>query len=203
MDLSKTILGQILQVFRSEGIERYSEQELKEKLGIPKQDYNSMFSSKADMVQQVVQYDLQEQERRDQELLRYARNPVEEIMLLLQNGIKDLQSISPAYIMDLQQQHPQVWQMCMNHLSTYNYDLNLGVINKGVVQGYFRKDINLQLVTTIILEQFNLIINPQVFPPDRFDLGEVFRSIYLYYVRGLCTEKGSKLADEYFAKNNI
>jgi hypothetical protein len=71
------------------------------------------------------------------------------------------------------------------------------------VQGYFRKDINLQLVTKIILEQFNLIINPHVFPPDRYDMGEVFRSIYLYYVRGLCTDKGSKLAEEYFSKSNI
>ncbi|OKL40871.1 hypothetical protein [Pontibacter flavimaris] len=203
MGIPETILGQLVQVFKSEGIERHTEEELMERLGIQQSDYNALFSGKADMVRQVVQHDLYLGEQRDQELLQSARNPVEEIILLLLHGIKELQAISPAYIYDMQQYHPQVWQLCLDHLNSYNHDLNFGVLNKGVVQGYFRKDINLQLVTKIILEQFNLIINPHVFPPDRYDMGEVFRSIYLYYVRGLCTDKGSRLAEEYFSKNNI
>ncbi|MCX2740625.1 TetR/AcrR family transcriptional regulator [Pontibacter anaerobius] len=203
MVLPETILGQILQIFRSEGIERHSEGELIERLGIDEDDYNALFTSKADMVQKVIRYDLELSEQRDKELLQHAENPVEEIFLLLLNGIKELRSISPAYIIDMQQYYPQVWQMCLDHLNSYNHDLNYTVINKGVVQGYFRKDINLQLVTKIILEQFNMIINPVVFPPDRYDMGEVFRSVYLYYVRGLCTDQGSRLAENYFSRNNI
>lgn len=203
MTLSETILGQLLQVFRTEGIMHNSEQELIERLRIPEHEFNAMFSSMEDLVQQVVQHDFQVQEERDRVLLSYAQNPVEEIILVLQNGIKEMNTINPAYILDLQQHFPQAWQMVLGHLGTYNHDLNFGIINNGIVQGYFRKDINLQLVVKIILEQFNMLVNPTIFPPDRFDLGEVFRSIYLYYVRGLCTEKGVKLAEAYFAKNNM
>ncbi|WP_276498458.1 TetR/AcrR family transcriptional regulator [Pontibacter litorisediminis] len=203
MVLPETILEQLLQIFKDEGVERYSEAELIERLGVPEETFRTLFADRADMVQKVVQYDLSAQEVRDQERLRYAKNPVEKIILLLQHGIQDLKSINPAYIFDLQQHYPQAWQMALNHLANYNHDLDYSIINEGVVQGYFRKDINLQLVTRIIIEQFNMVINPLIFPPDRFDLGEVFRSVYLYYVRGLCTEKGGKLAEEYFSRSNI
>ena len=48
-----------------------------------------------------------------------------------------------------------------------------------------------------------MMINPKVFPPEKYDLSEVFRSIYLYYVRGICTETGGKLAEAYFAKSSL
>ncbi|AKD02763.1 hypothetical protein POKO110462_00530 [Pontibacter korlensis] len=203
MVLPEMIFSQLRQVLTTEGIEHHREEDLVARLGVQAQDYRALFSGKEDMVRKVVQYDLQEQEREDKLLLKNAENPVEEIILLLQSGIRRLREVNPAYIIDLQQYYPAVWQMCLEHLNTYNYYLNLSIINNGVVQGYFRKDINLQLVTKIILEQFNMIVNPAFFPPDRYELGEVFRSVYMYYVRGICTDKGGKLAEEYFSKNNI
>lgn len=184
MVLSETILARLLQVFRREGIERYTEEELAQQVGVQKHDLEELFADKADMVRKVVAYDFKEQEKQDELLLQKAANPVEEIILLLQNGIQELKTVNPAYIADLQQHYPEVWQLCLERLGTYNYHLNLNVINKGILQGYFRKDINLQLVVKIILEQFNMLINPTIFPPERYELGEVFRSVYLYYVRG-------------------
>ncbi|RIJ37582.1 TetR/AcrR family transcriptional regulator [Pontibacter oryzae] len=203
MVVAETILSQLLQVFKSEGIECHTEEGLVQRLGIQESQYKGLFSSREDMVRQVILFDLRQQELRDEEMLKRTTNSVEEIMMLLQNGIEDLKKLNPAYIIDLQQYFPEVWQLCLEHLSSYNYYLNLNIINKGILQGYFRKDINLQLVVKIIMEQFHMMINPVIFPPDRYELGEVFRSVYLYYVRGICTEQGAKLAEEYFSKNNI
>ncbi|TPE45503.1 TetR/AcrR family transcriptional regulator C-terminal domain-containing protein [Pontibacter mangrovi] len=203
MMIPETILERLHEVFRSEGIERNSEEELMQQLRISEGEYRQLFANRADMVQKVVLHDLSLQEARDDERIRYAKNPVEKIILLLQHGIQDLKMVNPAFIIDLQLHYPQVWEMVLQHLESYNHDLDLRIVNEGVVQGYFRKDINLQLVAKIIIEQFNMVINPNIFPPERYNLGEVFRSVYLYYVRGLCTDKGAKLAEEYFAKNNI
>lgn len=202
MSLEK-MYSEILLVYKGEGIEQIANEDLARRLDISQAQASVLFADKAELVRQVVQQDLKEQEQHDKELLKNAANPVEEIILLLQDGIQKLKEVNPAYILDLQQYYPNIWQLCLDHLSSYNYYLNLDVINRGILQGYFRKDINLQLVVKIILEQFNMLINPAVFPPERYDMGEVFRSIYLYYVRGICTEQGSRLAEEYFSRNNI
>ncbi len=173
------------------------------RLDIRQTTYKELFKDKSDMVRQVILHDMREQEKRDKQMLQHAANPVEEIFLVLQQSIGELKELNPAFIIDLQQHYPGVWGLVMEHLHTYNYHLDLDIINRGILQGYFRKDINLQLVIKIIMEQFNMLINPSIFPPERYELSEVFRSMYLYYVRGLCTEQGSKLAEEYFSRSNI
>ena len=45
-----------------------------------------------------------------------------------------------------------------------------------------------------------MLLNPQAFPPDRYNMREVFRSIFLYYIRGICTDEGARIAAEYFAR---
>ena len=203
MTLLETILGETLRIFRAEGIEVNAEEDLIRKLDIRKSTYHELFHSKADLVKRVTVFNIAQQKEEQRQLLSAANSPVEEIMLLLRNGIAQMQQTNPLFISDLQQHYPEAWALTLDYLSNHSQHLNAEIINRGILQGYFRRDINLQLVTKIILEQFYMMINPLIFPPDRYSLPEVFRSIYLYYVRGICTEQGGKMAEEYFAKNNL
>jgi hypothetical protein len=47
-----------------------------------------------------------------------------------------------------------------------------------------------------------MVLNPVVFPPERYNLAEVFRSIYLYYIRGICTDAGARVVEAFFARNS-
>lgn len=202
MTFLETILDEILQIFRREGIEANAEADIIRKLDIRTTTFHELFSSKEDMVLQVIRYDIEQQKREQAELLAKASNPVEQIMMLLVNGIQKIKQINPVFITDLQK-YPQAWQVSIDHVTSNNQQVNAEILNQGILEGYFRKDLNLQLVTKIILEQFFMMINPVVFPPGKYDLAEVFRSIYLYYVRGICTEAGGKQAEEFFARTNV
>lgn len=202
MTFLETILGEVLQLFKREGIEANSEADIIRKLDIRQSTYHELFLNKPDMVLQVIKFDIKQQNDKQQELLKMANNPVEEIMMLLVDGIKSMKEINPVFISDLQL-YPEAWQASLDNLANNNQQVNAEILNRGVLEGYFRRDVNLQLVTKIILEQFFMMINPMVFPPDKYDLAEVFRSIYLYYVRGICTEHGGKMAEEFFAKNTL
>ena len=70
------------------------------------------------------------------------------------------------------------------------------LLNDEIRNRLFRSDINIQLVTKALMEQINL----PVFPPDRFNMAEVFRSIFLYYIRGICTDERPRIAAEHFAR---
>ncbi|QCR23950.1 TetR/AcrR family transcriptional regulator [Pontibacter sp. SGAir0037] len=200
MTFLETILGEILQVFKNEGIETNSEQNLIKRLDIRQSTFHELFSDKGDMVKKTVAFDLEEQKRAHAAILAEASSAVEKIIILLQDGIKNIRQTNPAYVIDLRTHYPEAWQMCLDHLNSFSYHEISGILNEGILSGDFRKDINIQLVTKIILEQLNMMLNPTVFPPDYFNLAEVFRSIYLYYVRGLCTERGGKLAEEIFSR---
>jgi hypothetical protein len=202
MTFKETILDELLQIFRREGIEANSDADLIRKLDIRQSTFEELFLNRENMVKQVVLYSIEQDNRLQDQLLAKATNPIEEIMSLLQNGIRTIKEINPVYIADLQR-YPEAWQLSMQNVIDNNQHVNAEILNRGILQGYFRKDINLQLVTKIILEQFFMMLNPMSFPTDKYDLAEVFRSIFLYYVRGICTDMGSKMAEEYFSKNKL
>ncbi|MHA6248532.1 TetR/AcrR family transcriptional regulator [Pontibacter sp. CAU 1760] len=203
MNLLETILEESLRLFKAEGIETYPEEMLLQKLDIRKSTYQELFRSKNDLVMKVLTLHIQKLKDEQKTMLGGAANPVEEILSLLRYGIDTMHSMNPLFLNDVQQHYPEVWALVLDYLNNYSRHLNAEIINRGILQGYFRRDINLQLVTKIMLEQFYMMINPMIFPPDRYSLPEVFRSIYLYYVRGICTEVGGKMAEEYFAKAGL
>lgn len=77
------------------------------------------------------------------------------------------------------------------------------ILNRGVRQGVFRKDINIDIVSKVIIGNLNVLLDARMFPPTRYSLGEVTRCIYLYYFRGLCQESHEYLVDTYFSKNSF
>jgi AcrR family transcriptional regulator len=198
-----TILGETIALFQKEGIEAFSEEQLRQKLDISQATFNELFSSKANLVREALLFDIERQKDYQKELVKDAQSAIEEILIMIQDGIKNMQATNPAYIFDLQQHYPKVWQIALDHLNTHSYHQLYDILNRGVQAGEFRKDLNLQLVTKIMLEMLSLMLNPQVFPPDRYNLSEVYRSIYLYYIRGICTENGAKNADNFFARYSV
>lgn len=203
MNIKDTILEEAIKLFQQEGIEANSEDAIRQKLDISQATYNGLFANKESLVRQAIEHDMKVQEEFQKQLLNKAESSVDEILILIQNGIKNMQETNPVYISDLIQHYPRVWEICLEYLNSQSYYQLYDILNRGVQAGDFRKDLNLQLVTKIMLEMVSLMLNPQTFPPDKFNLAEVYRSIYLYYIRGLCTDSGAKNAETYFAKLSI
>jgi AcrR family transcriptional regulator len=203
MTVKETILDETLHLFKREGIEALSEADIWSRLDISQATYNELFRNKEDLVRQTIEFDIEKQKKEQEAMQKAAAGPIDEILQMLQKGIRDMKTHNPTYVLDLVQHYPRVWEYCLEYLSAHSYHQLYDILNRGVQAGEFRKDINMQLVTKIMLEQLTMMFNPQIFPPDRYDLSEVYRSIYLYYIRGICTESGSKKAEEYFAKYSL
>ncbi|QJX46738.1 TetR/AcrR family transcriptional regulator [Hymenobacter taeanensis] len=195
------LLEQVQVLFnRAGGITELSENDLITGLGLTPDAFQAAFQNKEEFLVQATRYDLERQKREHQQLLAPLGSPVERILALLKHGIAEMQRAPKTDYVALQQECPRVWEVLLLHLSTYSTPQIHGLLNEGVLQRQFRGDINIGLVTKIILEQMQLILNTAVFPPSRYNLAEVFRSIYLYYIRGICTDEGIRLAAAHFAR---
>ena len=203
MSLRETVLQEALNIVKRNGLEGITEAGMIQKLGISQATFREIFSDLEDMVTQVMAYDSELQIQEHRRLLANSASAVEDLLFLLKEGIDNLKKTNPALFTQLQQHYPKAWANSLEHVNSYSYPKVHDILNKGVLEGAFRHDINIQLVTKIIFEQLYMMLNPVVFSPDRYNLAEVFRSIYLYYIRGLCTEKGAKIAEGFFSRNHI
>lgn len=198
MSLKTTILREAVDLFEKEGIDKFTEADLRKRLDISEATYTSFFKDREDLLLQSYQQRLNDNRLEQEKIIKSAANPVEEIFELIDQGSRQLKTISPLYLADLAK-YPKVLKLARENSETYSYPLIYGILNRGVVEGYFRKEMNLGVVTRVILESVYLLLRTDIFPPASFSSREVFRNIYLYYLRGLCVKEHIDLLDRYFS----
>jgi hypothetical protein len=196
----KTILCDIMALFKREGINRFSLEDIAEEINVPVEELEEIAATKDELVRVAMLNDVEEDRIQEKAIIAEARNAIEEIMGLLTHGIKSTTSVSTAYLADVLNL-PFVWQMISDEIENYSIPLYKDILNRGIRQGIFRTDINIEIVTKIIMANIKILYNLELFPLERFSSAEVARSIYLYYFRGLCRHEQAYLVDNYFAMN--
>lgn len=194
------LLKEAQSLFTRLGISRLSETELIEALHVAPATFYGMFRDKDDLIFQAMQYDLERQKQEHRELFANFSSPVERMMALHAHGFHEMNKVSSISFLEVQHLHPKAWNLLLDHLANYSYPQLRDLIQEGVLQQHFRHDIDIELVTKIIMQQMNMVFNHELFPPDQYSRAEVFRAVYFYYIRGLCTAEGLRLAAAHFSK---
>ncbi len=194
-----TAFSASMAVFRRKGIRAPTTTELATALGVAPAALAAQYPDRAALLLDSLHTDLERQKQDHVRLYAQFASAVERLYALISYTIEDLVVTDAAYLADLAQ-FPAAWQLVQDHLATYSTPQLHQLLNEGILQGLFRSDINIRLVTIILIQQVNIAITPGLFPAGSFQAAEIFRSIFLYYIRGLCTEQGAHLAAEHFAR---
>ncbi|OGX89538.1 hypothetical protein BEN47_06550 [Hymenobacter lapidarius] len=187
-------------VFYQYGLRTASDAQLAMAIDMSVTDLQAQYPSRDALVGAAVLADTERQKREHVALYAEFSSAVERLYGLLRLGLDDLASMPAAFYSELQTDFPNAWMVIVEHLATYSAPQLQQLLNDGIRNRLFRSDININLVTKVLIEQINMMLNPAVFPPDRYNMAEVFRSIFLYYIRGLCTDEGARISAEHFAR---
>jgi hypothetical protein len=197
--MKETILENSMSYFKANGLKDITREKIISALNITDETFAEYFKDENDLVKKAIAYEIKKEKIIQDEMLAKATNAIEEILSLIERSSTEIQTISPDFYSELIEKYPEAWEIITEELNSGSYHTISNIINKGIQQGHFRKDINITIVTKVILENVNVLINTKVFPTERFNLREVYRGIYLYYIRGLCTEKSINLTEKYFS----
>ena len=188
-----------MSIFRQKGLADATDSELAQALGISPATLQVQHPSRESLITKCLRDDLERQKQDHNSFYTYYATPVERLYALIDYSIQDLATVVPQYLTDFAR-YPAAWQVLQDHLAEYSAPQLQQLLNEGIRQGLFRSDINIRLVTIILIQQVNIALTPGIFPAGSFQASEIFRSIFLYYIRGLCTDQGARLAAEHFAR---
>jgi hypothetical protein len=75
-------------------------------------------------------------------------------------------------------------------------------LEKGIKEGFFREDINTEILAILRLEEFQMSIDDTIYPEEKFNMLEVQMQLFHHFVFGIVTEKGFT-EFKHFIKNHI
>jgi TetR/AcrR family transcriptional regulator, cholesterol catabolism regulator len=110
------------------------------------------------------------------------------------------QNMSPVFQSDIKKYHYDVFRNMSNVNRLPYKSNNLEILNRGIEEGVFREDIDIDITNICMLEIIRMSNNKDLFPSDKFKNKDVVRNSFINFLKGISTKKGLDLIN--FYENN-
>lgn len=185
------------ELFMRYGVRSISMDDIARHLSVSKKTLYQHFSDKEDIVTVTCQAHLKRNAEEFKAIAEKSHNAIEELHLLSVCLKKNMEDMNPSLLFDLQKYHPKAWNIWLQHKNKTIRESVVRNLRQGVEEGYFRSEMDPEVIAAVRMELVQLAFNEEIFPRERFRLPEVQMQIFEHFVFGLLTEKGKKLYLKY------
>jgi TetR/AcrR family transcriptional regulator, cholesterol catabolism regulator len=201
-NIKEKILKGAEELFVKYGVRSISMDDIARHLSVSKKTLYQHFADKEDIVTMTCRQHLDRNCTEFDAIRDNAKNAIEELANLSGCLKRNMEHMNPSLLFDLQKYHPKAWTVWLDHKNKFIRESVVRNLKQGMQEGYFRPEINPEIIAAMRLELVQLAFDESVFPRERFRLAEVQMSIFDHFVYGLVTEKGRKLYQKYKEKLN-
>lgn len=190
------------EVCRKIGFRAMTMDDLAEKLSISKKTLYQYFEDKEALVDAIIDNEINSTRHDCAICNEIAVDAVDEIFLTLEMMMQDCKDLNPLIIHDLQKYFPEIAQKFIEAKNKFFYDIIYNNLKRGIKEGLYRKEINIDILTRYRLETSLISFNQDVFPSDKYNLTAVTKEILEHFMYGIVTEKGHELILKYKKSKN-
>jgi TetR/AcrR family transcriptional regulator, cholesterol catabolism regulator len=98
---------------------------------------------------------------------------------------------------DLQKYHTKAWNVWIDHKQNHVRESIISNLKQGIEEGYFRSDINADILANARLELIQMTFDERVFSHTKYNLAEVNQQLFEHFIYGILTERGKKTYEKY------
>ena len=197
MDYKQRIIEEAAEMFRTYGIRSVTMDMLASQMGISKRTIYEVFSDKDELLQGVLQWMTVRQKEMMTRIFSESENVIEAIFKMIAVMTDHYQKMSPAFQMDMRRLHGDIIKKMDKENSIPYISNNSEILKRGIDEGVFRNDINIELTNKCMQEVAKMANDESVFPADAYTNKDILRNFYVNYPRGISTQKGLNLIDQY------
>jgi AcrR family transcriptional regulator len=185
------------ELFNKYGIRSVTMDEIATQLGMSKKTIYQYFADKDELVDaviaEVIEYSRQCCERDKTN----AANAVAEIFLAM-DMINDIfRNMNPGIMFDLERYHPKTFKRFLDHKNHYLHQMIKENLRRGVEEGLYRPEMNIDIIARFRLESMMIVFNPELFRDIKINLADLHREILDHFLFAAASPKGYKLITRY------
>jgi AcrR family transcriptional regulator len=197
IEIKKKILKGAESLFMKYGVRSISMDDIARHLSVSKKTLYQHFADKEDLVTMTCQTHIEEMAGEFEEIQKSAKNAIDELAKISICLRQSSEEMNPSLLFDLQKYHPRAWSVWLNHKNNFIRETVIRNLKQGIEEGYFRPEIDKEVIAMVRLEMVQLPFDDRIFPPSQFKLSEVQMQIFDHFVYGITTEKGRKLYQKF------
>lgn len=197
---SRNTIAKVHDLLMQFGIKSLTMDDIARNLGISKKTIYTFVSDKADLVEKAIIHYMDEDKVVMEKIHDDSENAIEELISISKNVSQHLRKMHPSILFDLQKYYPKAYEKFEEYKSEHVMACVKRNLEEGISQGLFRENLNIPIVAKLYVGRIDLIMDPTVFHPSKFDVKDVFYENIRYHIRGIASEKGVEYLKERFKK---
>lgn len=197
MDQQERIVLKAHEMFMRYGIRSISMDEISSQLGISKKTIYQFFTDKDALVDAVIDIELNDSMKDCYDYREKSENPVHEFFIAIDMVLEILKVMNPTLLFDLQKYHPAAFKKISDHKNKFLYKMIRENLDRGVEEGYYRPEINTDIIARYRIAAVFLTFNPELLPPGKHTAADLVKETTMNFLHGLVTAKGLKLIQKY------
>lgn len=191
-----------IKLFFLHGVKSITMDEIASQMGISKKTIYQHFEDKDALVNAVIQKEIKRDEKECYECTAAAENAIHELFLALNMAQEMLSTMNPLIMYDLERYHPKAYKQLKNHKSMFMLNKEKENLIRGVKEGLYRKDLDMDIMARIRIENIFMGFNRDIFSNYECSVSFIQQQIFFLFLRGIASAKGQKLIDKY-AKQHL
>ena len=200
--MEERILNKARELFFSFGIRSVTMDDIAREMGVSKKTIYQFYADKSSLVTKVIGDLVSCHNTQVEAYFQNSENAVHEVVLQTGAIAEIIQSIKPGVFFELQKYFPDTWRLIDGHRSDCVLQGILKNLHRGIREGIYREDLDLEVIAHIRLVQLNSVLNLQDFPPDRFNYQMILNQLTELYLYGIASQAGQKEISNYIKRTN-
>lgn len=197
MEIRDRILTHATTLFLRNGIKSVSMDDIATELGMSKKTLYKTFTNKDEIVLGVMSTHLCQAQGECARFANTASDAVREMLDLSAWADQQFGNVHPSIFYDLRKYYPAAWTLFAEHKSTFILDQITQNLRRGIAEGLFRADLDVEVLARLNLAQIELAFDPTLYPPTRFAPIRVSKVFDEHFLLGVATLKGHRLFNQY------
>jgi AcrR family transcriptional regulator len=186
----RTIIRKTRDIFMKSGIRSISMDDVSRSLGISKKTLYRYFLNKHDLVSKVLEFEFDEINSVLNGMRKSELNAIDELLGLSKVMDDYLKNYNPTVSSDLEKYYPDIFNESRDKKRQYALQYISENIRKGINQGIYRDDLNVDLVARLYIQKIEDLHDPSYFNADQVSLNTVFYVMFENHIRGISNRKG-------------
>ena len=189
-EMQHRILEDSVDLFFKYGIKSITMDDISKELGISKKTLYKHVSNKGDLVEQGVKAKFEQVSSALKEFSNTVENSIDELFAIDEYFDIMMRQNHPAVMFQLSKYYPETFKWLDKAKDEFVLEITRANLEKGVRQGLYRADLNIDFISYIYMAHTNLMEGGTNVPQEICESPEFHRHHLVYHIRGIGSEKG-------------
>ncbi len=123
-------------------------------------------------------------------------NAIDELLEVSRLVNQELKKYNPSSVYDMQKYYPEVFNRHISEEKEYTYQMILENLEKGIREGIYRKDQDIELVANLYIQKVESIHDEKFLSQANISMERIFEVMFENHIRGISNQDGI----DYFEK---